>query len=174
MSDMIMSSKEIVFLGDSLTAWNQELKKYENIRNYGVPGFVSRDIVWQLQGDDENVISGDTAVLMIGVNDILMGFSVEKIVININEIISMLKKRFERIILISVLPVDSPKMNKEIREINENIKNIPEIEYLDIHNIFLNEHDMIDYKFTTDGAHLSNHGYETLNKNITNILNKIN
>lgn len=165
-----MTDKEIVFLGDSLTAWNQELKKYENIKNYGVPGFISRDIVWQLQGDDEEVISGHTAVLMVGVNDILMGFSVEKIVININGIINMLKKRFERIILISILPIDNVKMNKEIREVNENLKNISDVEYLNIHNLFLNEHDMIDYKFTTDGAHLSNYGYEILNKNILEIL----
>ena len=170
--NIINKGRETIFLGDSITAWNSELKKYENIKNYGVPGFISRDIVWQLQGDDEEVIFGHTAVLMIGVNDILMGFSVEKIVLNINEIINMLKNRFERIILVSVLPIDNLKMNKEIREINQEIKDIEGTEFLDIHNLFLNEHDMIDYKFTTDGAHLSNYGYETFNQHLFKILNK--
>ena len=162
--------KKIIFLGDSITAWNSELKNIENSENFGVPGFISRDIVWQLQGDDEETISGHTACLMVGVNDIMMGISIEKTISNIKEIIEMLKKRFEKIIFISVLPIDNVNMNKNIQKLNENIKNIEEIEFLDVHNYFLNEHKMMDYKFTTDGAHLSNYGYEILNKEIFKII----
>lgn len=162
--------KKIIFLGDSITAWNSELKNIENSENFGVPGFISRDIVWQLQGDDEETISGRTACLMVGVNNIMMGISIEKTLSNIKEIIEMLKKRFEKIIFISVLPIDNVNMNKNIQKLNENIKNIEGIEFLDIHNYFLNEHGMIDYKFTTDGAHLSNYGYEILNKEIFKII----
>ncbi len=162
--------KKIIFLGDSITAWNSELKNIENSENFGVPGFISRDIVWQLQGDDEETISGHTACLMVEVNDIMMGISIEKTLSNIKEIIEMLKKRFEKIIFISVLPIDNVNMNKNIQRLNENIKNIEEIEFLDVHNLFLNEHGMIDYKFTTDGAHLSNYGYEILNKEIFKII----
>lgn len=162
--------KKIIFLGDSITAWNSELKNIENSENFGVPGFISRDIVWQLQGDDEETISGRTACLMVGVNDIMMGISIEKTLSNIKEIIEMLKKRFEKIIFISVLPIDNVNLNKNIQKLNENIKNIEEIEFLDVHNYFLNEHGMIDYKFTTDGAHLSNYGYEILNKEIFKII----
>lgn len=162
--------KKIIFLGDSITAWNSELKNIENSENFGVPGFISRDIVWQLQGDDEETISGRTACLMVGVNDIMMGISIEKTLSNIKEIIEMLKKRFEKIIFISVLPIDNVNLNKNIQKLNENIKNIDGIEFLDVHNYFLNEHGMIDYKFTTDGAHLSNYGYEILNKEIFKII----
>ena len=162
--------KNIIFLGDSITAWNSELKNIENSENFGVPGFISRDIVWQLQGDDEETISGNTVCLMIGVNDIMMGISLEKIISNIKEIISMLEKRFEKIILISVLPIDNLNMNKEIKELNKNIKKIENIIFLDLYNIFLNEHGIIDYRFTTDGAHLSNYGYEILNKEIFKII----
>lgn len=162
--------KKIIFLGDSITAWNSELKNVENSENFGVPGFISRDIVWQLQGDDEETISGHTACLMVGVNDIMMGISIEKTLSNIKEIIEMLKKRFEKIIFISVLPIDNVNMNKNIQRLNENIKNIEGIEFLDVHNYFLNEHGMIDYKFTTDGAHLSSYGYEILNKEIFKII----
>ncbi len=162
--------KKIIFLGDSITAWNSELKNIENSENFGVPGFISRDIVWQLQGDDEETISGRTACLMVGVNDIMMGISIEKTLSNIKEIIEMLKKRFEKIIFISVLPIDNVNLNKNIQKLNENIKNIDGIEFLDVHNYFLNEHGMIDYKFTTDGAHLSNYSYEILNKEIFKII----
>ena len=162
--------KKIIFLGDSITAWNSELKNIENSENFGVPGFISRDIVWQLQGDDEETISGHTACLMIGVNDIMMGISIEKTISNIKEIIEMLKKRFEKIIFISILPIDNVNMNKNIQKLNENIKNIDEIKFLDVHNYFLNEHEIMDYKFTTDGAHLSNYGYEILNKEIFKII----
>lgn len=162
--------KKIIFLGDSITAWNSELKNIENSENFGVPGFISRDIVWQLQGDDEETISGHTACLMVGVNDIMMGISIEKTLSNIEEIIEMLKKRFEKIIFISILPIDNVNMNKNIQKLNENIKNIDEIKFLDVHNYFLNEHEIMDYKFTTDGAHLSNYGYEILNKEIFKII----
>ena len=162
--------KKIIFLWDSITAWNSELKNIENSENFGVPGFISRDIVWQLQGDDEETISGHTACLMVGVNDIMMGISIEKTLSNIKEIIEMLKKRFEKIIFISILPIDNVNMNKNIQKLNENIKNIDEIKFLDVHNYFLNEHEIMDYKFTTDGAHLSNYGYEILNKEIFKII----
>ena len=162
--------KKIIFLGDSITAWNSELKNIENSENFGVPGFISRDIVWQLQGDDEETISGHTACLMVGVNDIMMGISIEKTLSNIKEIIEMLKKRFEKIIFISILPIDNVNMNKNIQKLNENIKNIDEIKFLDVHNYFLNEYEIMDYKFTTDGAHLSNYGYEILNKEIFKII----
>lgn len=165
-----MNEKNIIFLGDSITAWNSELKNIENSENFGVPGFISRDIVWQLQGDDEETISGHTACLMVGVNDIMMGISIEKTLSNIKEIIEMLKKRFEKIIFISILPIDNVNMNKNIQKLNENIKNIEGIKFLDVHNLFLNEHEMIDYKFTTGGAHLSNYGYEILNKEIFKII----
>lgn len=163
--------KNIIFLGDSITAWNSELKNIKNSENFGVPGFISRDIVWQIQGDDEETISGNTACLMIGVNDIMMEISLEKIISNIKEIIEMLKKRFERIILVSVLPIDNVKMNNKIKELNKNIKNISDVEFLDVHNLFLNEYEMLAYKFTTDGAHLNNYGYEILNSKIFKILN---
>ena len=162
--------KKIIFLGDSITAWNSELKNIENSENFGVPGFISRDIVWQLQGDDEETISGHTACLMVGINDIMMGISIEKTLSNIKEIIEMLKKRFEKIIFISILPIDNVNMNKNIQKLNGNIKNIDEIKFLDVHNYFLNEHEIMDYKFTTDGAHLSNYGYEILNKEIFKII----
>ncbi len=167
---MIKKDIDITFLGDSITAWNSELKKIENSKNFGVPGFITRDIIWQLQGDDEETISGHTAVLMIGVNDVMMGFSPEKTAQNTEEIILMLKNRFERIILISVLPIDNLKMNEEIKTINSFIKNISDVEFLDVYSLFLNEHEVLDYKFTTDGAHLSNYGYETLNNELFKLI----
>lgn len=161
--------KNITFLGDSITAWNPELKKYKNL---GIPGFITRDIVWQLEADDENIISGDTVVLMIGVNDVMtMGYPIEKTFQNINDIINLLKKRFKEIIFISVLPIDNLKLNKEIKNINLFLKNITGVKFLDVYDLFLNSDGIIDYKFTTDGAHLSNYGYEILNKNIFSFLN---
>ncbi len=166
-----MKERDIIFLGDSITAWNPEIKKIENSKNLGIPGFASRDIVWQLQGDDKEIISGHTAVFMAGVNDIMMGYTVERVVSNITEIAQMLVKRFERVIIISILPIDSLSMSDEIRAVNEEIKNLPNIEYLDIHNLFLNERKTLDFRWTTDGAHLNTYGYEIFNKHLFEILN---
>lgn len=171
MNENIINEKEIVFLGDSITAWNPELKKIGNSKNLGIPGFASRDIVWQLQGDDEEIISGHTAVFMAGVNDIMMGYTVDRVISNITEIAEMLTKRFERIIIVSILPIDNFSMCEEIRAVNDKIKNLSGTEYLDIHNLFLNERKTLDFRWTTDGAHLNSYGYEIFNKHLFEILN---
>ncbi len=41
--------KKIVFLGDSITAWND----YSGVENYGVPGYFSRDVLWLLEDNEE-------------------------------------------------------------------------------------------------------------------------
>ena len=163
--------KNIIFLGDSITAWNSQLKNINNSNNFGVPGFISRDIVWQLQADDEETIKGDTVILMVGVNDIMMGISLEKIILNIEDILSMLENKFKETIIISLLPIDNLKMNSEIKKLNNHLKTINNIKFLDIYNLFINKHEVIDYKFTTDGVHLSNYGYEILNNELFKILN---
>ncbi|NME35994.1 MULTISPECIES: GDSL-type esterase/lipase family protein [Fusobacterium] len=156
--------EKVIFLGDSITAWNN----YPNVKNYGVPGFCSRDVLWLLE--DREDIKGDTVVLMVGVNDILGDIPSEKIFNNLLKIIEILKERFKKIILISVLPTMYKDKNKKIKNLNFLLRNQMFVEKLMIHNLFLNEEGIIDNKYSADGVHLSPEGYKLLNKKIKKIL----
>ncbi len=156
--------KKIVFLGDSITAWN----KYPGVENYGVPGYFSRDVLWLLE-ENEN-IKGDTSVLMIGVNDILSNVSSEKIFQNILKILDILSRRFKRVIVVSVLPTMYIDKNKKIRNLNFFLREQLFTEKLMIDNLFLNSMGVLDNKYSPDGVHLSPDGYQLLNKKLKEII----
>lgn len=156
--------KKIVFLGDSITAWND----YSGVENYGVPGYFSRDVLWLLEDNEE--IKGDVAVLMIGVNDILSDVSSEKIFQNISKILDILNKRFERTIVISVLPTMYIDKNKKIKNLNFFLREQLFTDKLMIDNLFLNNMGVIDNKYSSDGVHLSPAGYQLLNKKMKEVL----
>lgn len=161
---------KIIFLGDSITEWNSDLKNIENSENYGVAGFTTTDMIWQLRGDEEEIISGERAVLMIGVNDLLNRIDKERVVSNIEDIILELKKRFSKIILISILPTDSLDLNNSIKYINSSLKNNENVIFLDLYDLLLDKNGVINYIYTTDGAHLNNYGYEIFNQKLFTFL----
>lgn len=149
--------KEIIILGDSIMAWNTYLK----FKNYAVPGFSSSDLFWKLNGNED--IKGDVAVVMIGVNDILLDCYTEITFKSITNIIKILKERFKKILFVSILPVMYINKNKKIEEVNLFIKSQEGIKVMDIYDLYLNKDNIIDYKFTSDGVHLNEYGYKILN-----------
>ena len=157
-------TKDITFLGDSITAWNN----IKGIKNYGVPGYFTRDILWQLK--DNESIKGETVVLMIGVNDILGDYSAQKIYQNIEEILNILRGRFKRILLVSVLPTMYINKNIHIKNLNFVLREQLFIENIEVCNLFLNEEGVIDNKYSSDGVHLSPLGYDLLNAKLKEIL----
>lgn len=153
-----------VFLGDSLTDWNSKLRFVKNSENYGVAGFTTTDVIWQLKGDEEEIISGDKTILMIGINDLMNNLDPDRIVLNIENIIETLKKRFREIYLISILPIDNLKINDKVIYINDKLKNKKDFIFLDFYQSFTDKNGIIKRAYTTDGAHLSNEGYKVFNK----------
>ena len=156
--------KEIVLLGDSIMAWN----KFNNFKNYAEPGFTTLDLLWKLQKNND--IIGDVAILMIGVNDILLDCSFQMVGENIEKILNLLKKRFKKIVLISILPTSDKIKNNNILIVNKNLKNIQGIFFLDAYDLFLGDSTKIDNKFTGDGIHLNDYAYKILNKKIEEAL----
>ena len=57
--NIINNKKEIVFLGDSITAWNPELKKIENSKIWVFPDLHQEILYGSLQGDDEEINFGE-------------------------------------------------------------------------------------------------------------------
>lgn len=156
--------KNITFLGDSITAWNN----FKGVKNYGVAGFTTLDLLWQLEKNED--IRGGIVVMMIGVNDVLSDFPPKKTFENLTKIIDILRERFERIILVSVLPTMYIDRNRTIKNLNFFLKEQLFLENLGIYNLFVNEDGVLDNKCTADGVHLSSYGYEILNNEIKKVI----
>ena len=172
MKKEIDDTKDIIMLGDSIIEWFRRAK----YKNFGHAGYTTRDVLWYLE--DYTFITGEIVILMIGVNDLLCDFKSELSEKYYNEILRILDKKFNKILLIKLLPTNSVLINGGIIKFNKFIDKISQgnnkIYILDIYNNFLNkEKNIIDDLYTTDGIHLSNKGYEEFIKLLEDKINYI-
>ncbi|MCI8547718.1 MAG: hypothetical protein HFJ38_02385 [Bacilli bacterium] len=168
--------ENIVFLGDSITN-RYDLEKYFsdiNIVNSGKEGNKATDILASMK---ERVYDYNPSklFLLIGTNDLdeSTELSVEEVYNNIIEIIKQIQEKRNKaeIYIDSLLPVNSDvryspardKDNNKIKELNEKLKEYckkNKCTYIDMYNEFLDEDEHLSLKYTTDGLHLNNKGYE--------------
>lgn len=163
---------EIIFLGDSITDgcnWT-ELFNDVRIKNRGISGDVTPGILTRL---DEVVESKPTKIfLMIGINDLAIGFSPEQIVNNIKAIVKSIQKESPDtlVYLEGILPVNSDYSNfpnhnnktQEILGINRVLKRLAEeygVTYIDLHSRFIVDDYKLNPEYTNDGLHLTGAGY---------------
>lgn len=166
-----MANNKIIFIGDSLLAWNP--LRMTNLDNFAVAGYTSTNILLQLKRLNlDNYDKNDIIVLLFGVNDLLNSFNFDNLYENYNIIIPYLKNKFKNMIFILLLPTDSETLNEKIKIVNDFLKKF-DMNYLNIYNLLINDKGVIDNKFTTDGIHLSNLGYDILNENLKHQIEKI-
>lgn len=152
--------KKIIMLGDSIIDWNYNSPYI----NYGKNGFRSRDVFWLLEENTE--ISGDIAILLVGVNDFFTNMEMNKTIEYYEKIIFELKNRFKKLILISLLPTDRIYINKKIESFNSYLQNNYFENYLDINSYLKDENSLLNRFYTTDGIHLNHAGYDIFNKKL--------
>ena len=162
-----MVLEKIVMLGDSIIDWNHS----SNYINYGHAGFKTRDVLWLLEEKSE--IKGDIGILLVGVNDILCGFKEEYTLEYYNKTVELLKQRFKKLILLSMLPSDTPRINIKSKMLNIKLKNLYNEDFFDIYNLFLDGGELLADKYTVDGIHLNNDGYDIFNKALNEIVEKV-
>ena len=68
----------------------------------------------------------------------------------------------------------SPSLNQQINETNKIIKENDLFEVIDLHSIFLNDNREMDIKFSYDGLHLNENGYDNWIKKIKPLIDKLN
>lgn len=162
----------IIFLGDSITdgcEWD-ELLGDESIKNRGISGDVTQGVLDRL---DEILIGQPGKLfLMIGVNDLAQGKTVESIVNNIKAILDRTQAESPntKIYLQSLLPVNPDfgkfknHVNKqaEILAVNQQLAKLAQgnCEYVDLYSRFVSEDDKLNPIFTNDGLHLTVAGYQ--------------
>ena len=165
------SESDIVFLGDSLTdscEW-QEFFRGVSIKNRGISGDTTNGILNRL---NEVVQSQPQKVfIMIGINDINQGRTVDGIFNNYQIILKSFKEKTPQteVFVQSLLPVNNhlfpnPTTNNRVIELNTKIKKLAQelsFQYIDLFPAFLGKDrdDGLNHYYTTDGLHLNGQGY---------------
>ena len=165
--------KEIVFMGNSITevgAWQEIILKGRAI-NRGISGDNSYGVRARL---DEALSSKPKKIfIMIGVNDIKRGTSIEDIAGNYERIIRDVKLKSPKteLYMQSVLPVNEKMLasiydlirNEKIIKLNHLLKNLCEkykLTYVDLNqDVFSDENRQLPENLTTDGLHLKPASY---------------
>lgn len=175
-----MKNKTIIFLGDSITECYNLDKHFSHIKliNKGKSGDTTVDILNRL---DESVfkLNPDIVFLLIGTNDLeLLDSKPMAIIKNIKKIIKKIKTYNEDIVIYlqSIYPVNPPikpfsvgkRTNKDILEINKEIKKIKLATYLDVASVLTDINGNLNKELTYDGIHINLKGYSV----ITNYLSK--
>jgi lysophospholipase L1-like esterase len=171
------STKDIVFLGNSITAnveW-RELLGMDNIKNRGISGDISFGILERL----DEVIDGKPAkvFILIGINDISRNIPDEMIVANYRKIISRIQSGSPqtKIYFHTLLPVNNEftqfknhyNKDEHIAFLNNSLKTIAKetkITLIDLHPILQDANGKLDKKYTIDGLHINAEGYEVWKK----------
>lgn len=163
------SESDIVFLGDSLTdagEW-QELFKNVQIKNRGISGDTTKGILNRIN----NVIESQPKkiFIMIGINDLTKGSSVDETFNNYQPILNILQKQSPKtkVFVQSILPVNNQKhlnigVNKNIIDLNNRLRDLSQklsFNYIDLFSSFLDSDNQLDAQYTTDGIHLNGQGY---------------
>lgn len=170
----------IVFLGDSITQyaeWDELLSNSKAI-NRGIGSDTTNGVVSRL--DQIVKISPSKVFLMVGINDLTQGVSIQEIEKNYNVILTNLEKfKGINIYIQSVLPINTSMAanvvsDDKIIELNKRIALLAEnhnVKYIDIYNIFASNGQMPD-EYTVDGVHLTGIAYTLWRDKIIQYVNE--
>jgi len=159
----------IVMLGNSITEmggdWNEKLGR-KDVRNAGQGGYTTGQMLWYI---DTCVVQANPQACFIlgGINDLTLKIPVEKIYKNHLQIISILKSNdITPIVQSTVYQKDNIEGNKNVKKLSSKLETY--CQKHNIHFIDLNEHlaknERLIAKYTTDGTHFTDRGYEVWSK----------
>lgn len=165
------SNKDIVFLGNSITAGTDwaELLQEPKARNRGISGDITFGVLERLN----EVTEGKPAkvFILIGINDLGRKIPDEVIFNNYLQIVQRIKAESPatKIYFQSVLPTNDsfPAKNQfhkqeNISFLNNALKQLAAKErftFIDLHSRFLDNAGQLDARYTYDGLHLNPAGY---------------
>jgi len=172
----------IVFIGDSIT---QDYNVYEyfngiKVYNRGIGGDTTEGLLRRL---DVSVfdLKPTKVILLIGTNDFaILKSSPQEIFNRIESIISTIRN-FDiniQIILQSVYPVNSklspmtvlPRSNAQISSLNGMLKTIPNVTYVDLYQLLIDQHDQLNPLYTVEGLHINEMGYALITETLMKLI----
>lgn len=164
---------EIIFLGDSITDGSEwsELFGSPRIKNRGISGDVTEGVLYRLSEVTESDPS--QIFIMIGVNDLARGISVDSLLSNYSRIIDRIKldSPNTEIFIQSILPVNdaftrfSSHTDKtpQIKQSNTRLEALADDEgarFIDLFDDLSTDEEKLNPDYTEDGLHLNGAGYQ--------------
>lgn len=150
---------DVVMLGDSMTQFAEwaELFPQANIINRGIEGDTADGVLARL--DEVIARKPKIVLLMIGINDLLLGVSPQVIERQVRLIVAKLKANGADVVLQSTLPVhDNLRINAQVQALNALLRNVPGVTFVDLRRPLAPSGALLaDY--TWDGIHLNGVGY---------------
>lgn len=166
------SKKDIVFLGNSITAGTDwaKLLNLPNAKNRGISGDITFGVLERL----DEVISRKPAKIfvLIGINDISRNIPDSLILRNYKRIIDRIRSGSKRteIYFYTLLPVNSSfgrfknhyGKDGHILWLNDQIRKLSakKVTIIDLYPSFLDENNHLKANLTKDGLHLISEGYQ--------------
>ncbi|RYF85117.1 MAG: sialate O-acetylesterase [Chitinophagaceae bacterium] len=166
------SKKDVVFLGNSITHYVDwaELLQMPNARNRGISGDITFGVLERLN----EVTAGKPSkvFILIGINDIARNIPDSVILRNYQTIVARIKAASPKtkIYFNNLLPVNNGfagrnHFNKDVHIafINASLQQIcarEQVQFINIHDAFLDASKKLDKRYTYDGLHLNAEGYK--------------
>ena len=166
-------SNDIVFVGNSITNGGEWAELFQNkrVKNRGISGDICQGVYDRLTP----VTAGKPSkiFLMIGINDVARGTSIDSITAATLKIICKIQSESPRtrIYLQSILPVNDSfgmfqghmKRKADIKPLNEKLRqmaNAEKITFIDLYSHFvITDTELMNPAYTNDGLHLTGEGY---------------
>ena len=171
------SSKNIVFMGDSITEFwkvNDSIFFSENpFINRGISGQTTSQMAHRFQQDVIN-LKPSTVVILAGINDIAENsgpISLNEILNNIIKMVALANENQIKAILCSVLPANKFYWNPKIKpadkviELNTLIENYAlenNIPYVDYYSAMVDSNKGLQLQYGEDGVHPNLLGYKVM------------
>ena len=176
----------VVFVGDSLTQRYPLSDFYPGIHLYnrGIDGDTTEGLSKRLNLSIFD-LKPKVLVLQIGTNDLqVLGLPKEKTVESIHSLIQTIHQDMPtiKVLLVSLYPVNEttdklvnkmivgPRKNQEIQWINEKIRHLPGVQFIDVYPALLDEEGQLKMQYSKEGLHLSLAGYAVITDVIKPIL----
>jgi lysophospholipase L1-like esterase len=169
---------QIVFVGDSITQggiWAEFFPQY-SVANRGVSGDTAEDILRRMETIYS--VNPDFAFLMVGINDLFRGFSVDEVFENYYWIIQNLRRRNIAVVIQSTFSCSVSvcgDRNLMVEELNMRLRDYAvseQLVYVDINNVIADEGGLRT-EVTYDGIHLNGLGYRLWVEVLTPVISEL-
>lgn len=172
----IVLDENIVFFGDSITNGYkiEEFYPKNNVINSGISGDTTEDLLERME--DVYKYNPSKVFILIGINDLNRGKSIDEILDNIQRIVNNIKtnRKYTNIYIESVYPINrnvfedkeysfnNDISNDTIKELNDRLSNLCKensIQYVDVYNNLIDSEGNLKKDYTKEGLHLTDLGY---------------
>ena len=172
----IVLDENIVFFGDSITSGYkiEEFYPKNNVINSGTGGDTTENLLERME--DVYKYNPSKVFILIGINDLNRGKSIDEILDNIQRIVNNIKtnRKCTNIYIESVYPINrnvfedkdysfnNDISNDTIKELNDRLSNLCKensIQYIDVYNNLIDSEGNLKEDYTKEGLHLTDLGY---------------